>query len=744
MSDRRHFACKGPLAALAMGLLLVLALPRPVMAEAPGHEFSQPAQPLLQAVTEIARVAGVSVVIKGSGAGLSGPALAGRMTLDQALATVLAGSGATWHRSSGGRIIVTLPIPQSAPEKTAAEPEMSLGTIVLTATGQPQLLTDAPATMTVISGDDIATRPTGTLADLLRDVPGLAVTGPLRDGVPLVTLRGMGPSCLLFMIDGRPLSASEEASYNGHGINSKIGFLPPVPVIDRIEIIRGPMSSLYGSAASGGVINVITRSIPDQWGGSAALGYTHDTSPDAGASTEARLMLGGPLIEDRLGLMLYAARNRRGEDGPGFGGQGQGGTDRTGLGLRLRYSPDARQSFDFDLRQSRLDFHRSAIGTGRARDTLVVNRALSLSHHMDWGGGAVTDSFLQGEATDFRSGTASGHDAITFNTHTALTAGRHRLSFGYEYRFERTRHDPGRLLGSADTSPDRWHHAWFAEGEFRLREDMVLTLGLRRDRNENYGTAFTPRAWLVWHLSPELTLKGGIGTGYRVPALKQGDSNVSEPSGGNGRSRDRGNSALRPERSTNLELGLVWEPQSGLQLGATLFHTGFHDRITRRDLCRTPSDLPPGCMLEGAVYEAVTQYVNEDRADITGVELTLDMPLGPLDLSANYTWSASEVTRGSNRGQPFHRLPRHMLNLGARMEAGDTLTLRADLRLRSHSLSTGRSSRVPGHMILDLGLDCRLGDETVLTAGIYNVTDRRLDESVPNGRSFYLGLSRSF
>ncbi|VDC22932.1 TonB-dependent receptor [Pseudogemmobacter humi] len=705
--------------------------------------FDQPPLPLAQALNRIAERAGISVVIEGSAAGLTSPALRGPLTLDGALEAALAGSGASYGFTSDGSLTVRLP---AAPDEDPGA-GVKLGTIVLSATGHPQQLADAPAAMTVIPSAGLETRATASLADLMRNVPGLAVSGPGREGLPAITLRGMGQPYVLFMIDGRPLSASEEASYNGHGLNSKIGFLPPVAALDRIEIIRGPISALHGSGASGGVINVITRDIPETWGGSVTLGRSIAFDRLSGGGGEGRFFLGGPLTPGGLGLSVYGSANTRAEDdraATGYLSQGQGAARRTILGARLRWAPDAVQSFDLDLQQSRLGFSRTLLSARAASETLVRDRMASLTHRIAWSGRATTTSFLQWEETDFRSGYVSGHDALTFNTRSSLAFGEQTLSFGYEYRFERTRHAPERLIGSPGTSPERWHQSLFVEGDLRLAPDLKLTLGLRGDRNENYGSALTPRLWLVWHLSPELTLKGGIGSGYRVPALKQADDAVAEPSGGDGRSRDRGNSALRPERSTNHEIGLMWERPSGLQFGATLFHTRFTDRIARTDLCRTPAGEAPACPLNGVSYVAVTQYVNEDSARLRGVELTLDVPLGDLRLNANYTWSDSKVTRGRNLGRPFHNLPRHMLNLGFDWAAGERLSLWGQARARSRAAALGRSAEIPGHVILDLGLTWEVTEAVSGALALYNVTGKTLDDVLPDGRRLWLGLSAEF
>ncbi len=705
------------------------------------YEFDIPAQPLARTINRIGQVAGLSVLIKGNAPDLAGPPLSGRMTLDAALRTVLQEGRGRYRFTPQGSLVVELPGPPD-PATPSPDPTVRLQTVVITAAGHAQQLADAPATMTVIEAQELAGRPTPTLAEALRGVPGLHVGAPGRDGGTPITLRGMGQSHVLFMIDGKPLSASEEAAYNGRGLDAKAGFLPPIPAIERIEVIRGPMSALYGSAASGGVINVITRPVPDAWTGSLDLGLTHDPGPGSGAEREARFMLGGPLLRDRLGLMLYGSHNRR--EGAGLPPPYEDGTsERVNLGGRLGWNPATNQSVELDLWGSRLRLRGDAPDPA-AFDTRIRDRGSSLTHRLRWGERAETVSFLFRETTDFDAGNQSGHEALTFSTRSSLPWGRHHLTFGLEQRRERTRHDPDRLPDSAVTDLDRWHRALYGEGRFALSSDLTLTLGLRHDRNEKYGAQLTPRAYAVWRPLPGLTVKGGLGSGYRVPALKQADDDVWEPSGGDGRSRDRGNSALRPERSRNYELGLIWEAPGGIQIGATAFYTRFRDRIGRADLCRTPAGQAPSCVLNGAHYVAVTQYRNEGEARLRGAELTLDIPLDDMTLSANYTWSDSRITSGPNTGRPFHNLPRHMLNLSLDWQPDEALNLWARARYRSRSEALGRSAGLQSHLIVDLGLDYRLRDGVTGTLGIYSAADVVPDENAVDGRRLHIGLGTSF
>src|SRR5690606_19701635 len=99
--------------------------------------------------------------------------------------------------------------------------------------------------------------------------------------------------------------------YNGFGGAAQVGWLPPMSAIERIEVIRGPMSSLYGSSALGGVINVITKKVSDRWSGGVSVDGTIQENSDASNSYQARYYLSGPLIKDRLGLMLYGSKYHR-------------------------------------------------------------------------------------------------------------------------------------------------------------------------------------------------------------------------------------------------------------------------------------------------------------------------------------------------------------------------------------------------------------------------------------------------
>merc|ERR1712023_19927 len=117
------------------------------------------------------------------------------------------------------------------------------------------MLKEAPASISVLDKEDLSERFYRDLTDAMTDIPGVIVTGggDRED----ISLRGMGSQYTLILVDGQRQS-SRETRPNSDGPGVEGAWIPPLSAIERIEVIRGPMSSLYGSDAIGGVINIIT------------------------------------------------------------------------------------------------------------------------------------------------------------------------------------------------------------------------------------------------------------------------------------------------------------------------------------------------------------------------------------------------------------------------------------------------------------------------------------------------------
>ncbi|HMQ74150.1 MAG TPA: TonB-dependent receptor plug domain-containing protein, partial [Rubrivivax sp.] len=180
-------------------------------------------------------------------------------------------------------------------------------TIVVTATRHAMLALDAPAAMSVVTREEIAARGADDVLDALRGETGVSLQGRSIGGRKVISLRGMDSKHTLFLVDGRRIGASDGVV--GHS-DFQYDWIA-VEDVDRIEVVRGPLSVLYGSEAMGGVVNVITRQAGERWRGSGRVeGSVADTGR-GGDGHRASVAVDGPLAAG-WALRAGAAQARRG------------------------------------------------------------------------------------------------------------------------------------------------------------------------------------------------------------------------------------------------------------------------------------------------------------------------------------------------------------------------------------------------------------------------------------------------
>lgn len=179
-----------------------------------------------------------------------------------------------------------------------------LDTVVVTATGAQQWIRDAPASISVITRQEIERKPVSSIGQLLSTVPGVTGGYALSGAQSKIRLRGLPEQYTLILIDGRRQGNSSGVNYRDDLGPQDLNWLSP-DMIERIEVVRGPMSSLYGSDAMGGVINIITRKIGTEWGGSVTYNYSKPDSKTRGNTTQMGGLFSGPLT-DNLGLRVGA------------------------------------------------------------------------------------------------------------------------------------------------------------------------------------------------------------------------------------------------------------------------------------------------------------------------------------------------------------------------------------------------------------------------------------------------------
>ena len=201
---------------------------------------------------------------------------------------------------------------------------------VVTASATEQSVKDAPASISVITQQDLQRKPVQNLKDVLRDVPGVQLTneGDNRKGV---SIRGLSSSYTLILVDGKRVNSRNAVfRHNDFDLN-----WIPVDAIERIEVVRGPMSSLYGSDALGGVVNIITKKIGQKWTGTLSADTTIQEHRDRGDTYNGQFFTSGPLIDGVLGMKAYGSLAKRAKDDP------QSSSNATGETPRIEASPAA-------------------------------------------------------------------------------------------------------------------------------------------------------------------------------------------------------------------------------------------------------------------------------------------------------------------------------------------------------------------------------------------------------------------
>ncbi len=274
--------------------------------------------------------------------------------------------------SSAGILAIGL---AAAPAAAQEEDSRQVTDIVVTAAGFEQKITDAPASISIVTAEELRQRPYVALIDAVRDLEGVDV-GETSDktGQRTISIRGMGADYTLILIDGKRQNNHGDIYPNNFGGN-QFNHIPPLDMVERIEVIRGPASTLYGADALGGVINIITKKVADRWTGSATFGRSIQEDDRFGDDMTFDVAASGPVIPDLLGLSVRGSIYERIASNPEYEaaidpdggvhvrslGFGRGGrtVDNTNksAGFSLSLAPSDTQSlvFDYDISKQTYD-----------------------------------------------------------------------------------------------------------------------------------------------------------------------------------------------------------------------------------------------------------------------------------------------------------------------------------------------------------------------------------------------------
>jgi len=622
---------------------------------------------------------------------------------------------------------------------------------VVSAAGYEQNIADAPASIFVITREELEKKSEQDLTDVLKNVPGVYVEGGsvFKD----VSIRGMGSGYTLYLVDGKPVSGNEAHSPNGAGGGVMTNGLPPTSMIERIEIVRGPMSSLYGSEAMGGVINIITRKVPSVWSGTASGEYTKSFNDISENGYQSNFYLSGPVVDDVLSLQTYGSLLGLDESSVQGGSKSASSNPdfkRRQVGAKLILALNDANSvylgYDYSKQERATTPGKSVLANATASEGLAFRDAWSLGHNLKKDN-LVLDSYAQyaGTYNNRASGNRTGivYDVLTLNTQGTYFAESNSFTLGAQYKNERLEDRVTNSLNNkAAVTMKKWQYAIFAEDEWSVIDNLALTGGIRYNNDEHFGSYVNPRLYAVYNIVDGLVLKGGVSTGYKSPSLRQAADDFGGVTGG-GRSNNVmvGNPNLNPETSLNYELGTSYDNKDvGLSTSVTVFYSEFKDKIERATFCSN-------CSHNGVPYDTVMKYENVDEAQLYGLEFTFKYSiLSNLVLTTSYTYQRSEQKTGASKGLPLNETPKNLASLGLDYQANRKLNIWTQANYRGKSAS-GSYTDVD-YTIADAGVNYALSDRIKASVGVYNVFNREITSAslgrYIDGRRVTLGVHSNF
>ena len=612
----------------------------------------------------------------------------------------------------------------------AAQPDLQQ-TVVVTASRWAIALAQAPASMSVVHQADIRNRGADNLVEAVRGETGVTLQGRSIGGRKVLSLRGLESKHTLFLVDGRRIGASDGVI--GHS-DFQYDWIA-VEDIERIEIVRGPLSVLYGSEALGGVVNVVTRQAGETWRYGALLEGSRAQGGRGGDGERATLRVDGPLaggLAMKAGIAKTSVQPLASTADPRI--DELEGRDKEEGWLWLGWRGQGADRLDLDIRGSRdLRDADTRERSGRRRYHLTLNdierRFVSLGWESEWtlaglqtplttqlrayrghldienrrtGGVAVNppqrieDQVIEGQA---RAGLG------------AAGASPHALTAGFELRNESLA-DPG-LPGGRSIAR---HRSLYVQDEWRALPALALTAGLRHDRHALYGAHWSPRLYAVWQVWSGVTVKGGYSHGFKAPNLKQ----IVPGGRAEGPNLVLGNPSLTPERSDSVELGV------GFSRGATQLQlVAYEQRV--RDLIEVRL-VSPGVVPGTGTYT----YENLLRATLRGLEASVARPLGA-GFAATLSYAYLDAASGT--GQRLERRPRHAATLRldwrqGRWRAGVNAEFAGNQVLPA-ATAGAPPVRVPDLALFGAHAAVALPHGLELSAGVNNLGNLRLADESP-------------
>lgn len=739
---------------------LILAFHAGAVLAGPTARIDIPAQPLSSALRALASQAGIQLVFTPETMGAAnGRAIKGEMSAEDALRQLLSGSGLEFRQDGERNYVVVRP----------ARAEHNLAEMVVTATRTERRIDEVPASVSVLTAKALATKNRQNINEALRDVEGLDINnqpGVAHQVFPII--RGVGASfagsTTQVLVDGMAHDSVVSSVMGRGGLN-----FMALQDIEQVEVVRGPVSALYGPGTVGGVINVI----PKRWKGDPGV----EVNGSYGSHNTQTVGVAVGTVKENFDVRLsvYDAKSDGYKSKPvadQWGGYDLGGRDwkdrKIGLMAGFRPADNHEVTFDFQQYETRsagsyggrpndrqdTDGQSATLGYrfDMSADTNIKAnfRSTELKQkytfdNWDWNGlinpGVVTAADM---ALAYYGGRTSDSTFFQVLVDTRPVAGN-QLTVGYSH--DTGRHESsGASVGGATTinGSKSKVDALFVQDEHKFGA-LTLTGGARYDRinlsadtvngvpkngSSSVANVFNPRLGARYHLTGSTSFYASAGTAY-LPATNT--FKFVQPS-----TTRVDNPGLKPETSTSYEIGMNHRLGWGA-LRTSLYYTDYKDKIT---LGTDPASTK-------------RQWQNIAVTKVNGVEVAFQGNLGNGWLPyANFSYTKVEDQKvaGGAFTQAMRVSPRK-LNLGVTYEPNSTwsatLNARAVSGLYFNNLTPAQWSG--GYFMADAKVSAKLpfaGEKWEAFLAGNNLTDKKYQPfnigEWSDGRTFTIGVNGRF
>ena len=608
----------------------------------------------------------------------------------------------------------------------------ALEDIVITAKSE-SLAVDTAGSFSIVTKEDIEKMSATSINQILEEMVGISVgiNSSSIGGRKSISIRGADSKHSLILVDGKRISGSD--AQIGHS-DFQYNWLP-LNAIEKIEVIRGPMSSLYGSSAIGGVVNIITQKPTDELSGEIKL-RAGKSSDDGGDETDISLMVGGK-ISDKLSATLFFQKEdvsvTKNDENPIFTADIEGKDITNGM-LNLYYDIDDSQQLSFSTIQGKeiREYIVRVPGKTVYYDEYyeIDKRHYALGYFKSFDESSVEMKYYTTESESHSDEYQKSHDLDSdvmsaelvhegFDGHYVVTGIEKRVD-GYTQD-----HDP---VDKEDFHAEIDYLSAYVQDEVKIGEKTLLTLGLRYDKHERFGSELSPKAGLVYKLGEHSRLKTAYGHGFNAPTVTQNSSSYKFF----GPHNFFGNDDLKPETSDSYEVGYEYQEQKS-SFKITAYQTDIDDLIHFLPIAR-----------EGD--KTTYLYSNVKKAKMQGVEMEYakEKILSNLDLKIGYHYLKTE----DENGDEITAKPKHKANirLNAKLLYDVDGTLRLKYTGEQYDLLDNALVKLDGYTTVGLQFAKKYSDFTA-RLGVENLLDKKLgDEYFYNnrGRLVYFEVGYAF